>query len=61
MAPPTYRCPNTGQVIETSIGSDADADERDYVPLRCTSCGRIHLINRATGKLLAEKKGSGDR
>ncbi len=51
-----YRCPNTGQVIETSIRASSTADEREYIPLRCTSCGRIHLINRATGKLLSEKK-----
>ncbi len=56
-----YRCPNTGQMIETSIGTEKSADERDYVPLRCTSCGRIHLVNRVTGKLLAEKAKQDDK
>ena len=55
-----YRCPNTGQMIETSIGMTNTADEREYVPLRCTACGRVHLINLATGKLLAEKWRSDD-
>jgi hypothetical protein len=42
-----------GRYTEASVGPASD-DDRLYVPHLCPVCGRIHLINRVSGKLLVE-------
>jgi len=41
-----------------SRGADELTDGENYEPVTCTACGRVHLINPKSGKVLesAEKK-----
>ncbi len=49
-----FRCPvtrlNVQALIETDVGT-----ANDYVPQHCDACGRLHLLSRMTGKLLADE------
>jgi hypothetical protein len=55
-----YRCPVTGYRIQGFIADHPnDPTEKNghtYEPLTCTVCGRIHLVNPKSGKLLGEDK-----
>jgi len=53
----TYRCPRTGQEVH-GRGANELTDGENYEPVTCTACGRVHLINPKSGKVLesAEKK-----
>jgi hypothetical protein len=56
MVPFTYRCPRTGQQVQGWAADDLTEGET-YEPVTCTACGRVHLINSKSGKVLesAEK------
>lgn len=48
-----YRCPVTGYKMQGFVADDpTEKDGNVYEPLTCTLCGRIHLVNPATGKVL---------
>jgi len=47
MASIVYRCPMTGQKIESWLADDAPGGDRTYVVLRCSACDCVHLINRS--------------
>jgi hypothetical protein len=51
MVPFTYRCPRTGQQVQ-GWAIDALAEGELYEPVTCTACGRVHLVNRKSGKVL---------
>ncbi len=51
MVPFTYRCPRTGQQVQ-GWATDDLADGETYEPMTCTACGRVHLVNRKSGKVL---------
>jgi DNA-directed RNA polymerase subunit RPC12/RpoP len=53
MVPFTYRCSRTGQQVQGWAADDL-ADGEIYEPVTCTACGRIHLVNRKSGKVLEE-------
>lgn len=42
-----YRCPMTGQKIESWLADDALGGDQTYVVLRCSACDCVHLINRS--------------
>jgi hypothetical protein len=46
----TYRCPRTGLQVQ------GWADGEIYEPVTCTACGRIHLVNQKSGKVLEAAK-----
>ena len=46
-----YRCPRTGQEVQGWATADL-GDGETYEPVTCTACGRIHLVNSKSGKLL---------
>jgi hypothetical protein len=52
MAVFVYRCPNTGFNVQ-GFTADDPGDESSYVPVTCTICNRVHLVNPASGKVLA--------
>jgi len=51
----TIRCPRTGLNVSRPLVPDPEADPiaYDYVP--CLACGLSHLVNKSTGKLIADK------
>jgi DNA-directed RNA polymerase subunit RPC12/RpoP len=53
MVPFTYRCSRTGQQVQ-GWATDDLADGEIYEPVTCTACGRVHLVNRKSGKVLEE-------
>ena len=50
-----YRCPRTGQMVQGWIADEPVSGEA-YEPVTCTACGRVHLINSKTGKILESTK-----
>jgi hypothetical protein len=51
-----FRCTQTGSKVQVWLPRAVEADRLDsYEAVRCPACGRIHLVNQATGKTLAEK------
>ena len=53
MAPFIYRCPRTGLQVQ-GFGPLPDhlTDGEIYEPMTRTACGRIHLVNLKSGKVL---------
>jgi hypothetical protein len=48
-----YRCPNTGLRVQGWIADDrTERDEENFEAVTCPACGRVHLINPKTGKVL---------
>ena len=61
MATFIYRCPSTGYNIQGFIadnpaknGSSAKDSEGTFLPLTCTLCTQIHLVNPKTGKVIGD-------
>jgi hypothetical protein len=52
----TYRCPRTGQQVQGWGAADHLTDSETYEPVTCTACGRVHLINPKSGKVLEAAK-----
>ena len=48
-----YRCPNTGLRVQGWIANDpTEQDEDSFDAVTCPACGRVHLVNPQTGKVL---------
>jgi hypothetical protein len=47
-----YCCPRTGEQVQGWATADPLADGDQYEPVRCTACGRVHLINAKSGEVL---------
>ena len=52
MRPFLFRCPVTGLLVQ---GTPPTQDETQYVVQTCQACGRLHLVNPLTGKLMSEE------
>jgi hypothetical protein len=50
--PFTYRCPNKSRLLQSRASIRTSDGAYDVVA--CALCGRVHLINLATGKTLGE-------
>jgi hypothetical protein len=50
-----YRCPTTGLKVQGHAADDLIGGE-SYEPVTCTACGRIHLVNPKTGKVIEPAK-----
>ena len=52
-----FCCPITGQTVQGySEANESPQDERRYYEaVTCVACGRLHIVNPATGKLLSEE------
>jgi hypothetical protein len=55
MRPFLYRCPNTGQKVQTWAADDPEDDDQSYVQMSCLACAQAHLINPKTGKVLGSE------
>jgi len=48
-----YRCPNTGLRVQGWIANDpTERVEDSFEAVSCPACGRVHLVNPQTGKVL---------
>ena len=45
----------TGTISIAGHELSVEVAANEYQPVACPACGRLHLINRKTGKLLGEK------
>jgi len=55
-----YRCPQSNLNVQGSVDNE-EAKDKQYVSQVCLSCGRVHMVNPRTGKLMSEEIRSGDR
>ena len=51
----TYRCPRTGLQVQ-GWAADQLTEGEFYEPVTCIACGRVHLINLKSGKVLEAAK-----
>jgi hypothetical protein len=50
-----YRCPATGLKVQGHVADDL-IDGETYQPVTCIACGRVHLVNAKSGKVLDPAK-----
>ena len=48
-----YRCPTTGQQVQGFSADDLSEDMHTYKSVLCMKCKRFHMVNPATGAVLA--------
>ena len=57
MAKLIFRCAQTGMNVQVWLPETAPTDRTDsYEVVTCPACGRIHLVNKTTGKMLSDKE-----
>jgi hypothetical protein len=49
-----YRCPDTG--LRVPSFESTKTSDGTYDVVTCVACGRVHLIDPATGKVLGQDK-----
>jgi hypothetical protein len=54
MAAFIYRCPVSGYNVQAFVADDPSKVENAFLPMTCTACTRVHLVNPKTGKELSE-------
>jgi hypothetical protein len=48
-----YPCPRTGSLVQDWLADDpVEVDADTYQQVTCTACGRTHMVNPKTGKVL---------
>ena len=56
MANVTIFCPKTGSNVPVWVAEAQPGDSTDaYDAVACPSCGRLHFVNKSTGKTLSGK------
>jgi hypothetical protein len=51
-----FRCPNTGQLVQGwSAEEPPNPGDESYETVTCLACAQMHLVNRATGKVLGSR------
>lgn len=52
----TFRCSETGSNVQFGLSEPPPADRADsYQVVACPACGRLHLVNKTTGRMLSDK------
>ena len=52
-----YRCPVTGYNVQGLLADHhAGTDRNVYESVTCTACGRVHLVDPKTGKVLGDTR-----
>lgn len=50
-----YRCPTTALNVQGWFADEVgDDEETAYETVTCLACSQVHLVNRATGKVLGQ-------
>jgi hypothetical protein len=52
MAALIYRCPATGQNVQTWFADDGSENGNTYLTVTCLACQQVHLVNPGSGKVL---------
>lgn len=50
-----FKCPQTGLNVQHRLTAEPGDAPDTHISVSCPACTRLHLINRATGKLLGER------
>jgi hypothetical protein len=51
----SFRCPNTGLIVQGWITHDPTKQADTYEPITCTACSRTHWVDPKTRKVLDKK------
>ncbi len=52
-----FRCAETGSDVQLRLSDLPSPDRGDsYEAVACPACGRMHLINKLTGRTLSDKR-----
>jgi hypothetical protein len=52
----TFRCSRTGANVQCWLTEPPPADRTDsYEAVTCPACGRLHLVNKTTGRTLSDR------
>jgi hypothetical protein len=53
-----FKCPRTGLNVQHWLAGEPQPDNpsSSYESVTCNACGRLHFIDRASGKLAGEKE-----
>ena len=51
MTPVLYRCPNTGQQVQSFV-AEGDLDATEFEAIVCTACAGLHWVSLKTGRVL---------
>jgi hypothetical protein len=52
-----YRCTRTGSNVQVGLTQGSTRDQDSYEAVACLACGRMHFVNKQTGRLLGDKEG----
>jgi hypothetical protein len=50
-----FKCPQTGLNVQHRLGDEPT--DRTHESVSCPACTRLHLIDRASGRLVSERRG----
>jgi hypothetical protein len=57
MAKLNFRCARTGLNVQVWLPDEAPIAQADsYEVVTCPACARVHLVNKTTGRTLADKE-----
>jgi hypothetical protein len=57
MVSSVFRCPATALQAQTWFADEPSANNTDtFESVKCIACGRMHYINRSTGRTLGDSK-----
>ncbi len=51
MTPFLYRCPKTGQQVQSFV-AEGDSDATEFEAIVCSACARLHWVSPKTGRVL---------
>ena len=49
-----YRCPTTALNVQGWFADEVADDDTAYETVTCLACRQVHLVHRATGKVLGD-------
>ncbi|WP_440638292.1 hypothetical protein ACSHT2_29490 [Bradyrhizobium sp. PUT101] len=52
-----FKCPRTGMNVQHWLPDATSGAADTHVSVRCPSCGSLHFVNIASGKMLSEEGG----
>jgi hypothetical protein len=50
-----FKCPTTGLNVQHEFAAAPSDAPETHVSMICPACTRLHLLNRATGKLVGDR------